>query len=77
MFVSSPSLQADVQQTGFRFVEGEAMRALFETFGPLSDWAAFADSWNALEPDAYLANVGLHRRRRHVRRRTARGRAPT
>jgi hypothetical protein len=66
MFVSSPSLQADVQQTGFRFVEGEAMRALFETFGPLSDWAAFADSWNALEPDAYLANVGLHRRRRHA-----------
>jgi len=42
------------------------MRGLLEAFGPLSDWDAFADSWNALEPDAYLANVGLHRRRRHA-----------
>ena len=42
------------------------MRTLLETFGPLSDWNEFADSWNALEPDAYLANVGLHRRRRHA-----------
>lgn len=42
------------------------MRELLETFGPLSDWEAFAASWNALEPDAYLANVGLHRRRRHA-----------
>jgi len=42
------------------------MRGLLEAFGPLSDWNAFADSWNTLEPDVYLANVGLHRRRRHA-----------
>ena len=69
MSTASPSpteLQEDVQQSGFRFVEGVAMRGLLETFGPLADWSAFADSWNALEPDAYLANVGLHRRRRHA-----------
>lgn len=42
------------------------MRGMLETFGPLSDWEAFAASWDALEPDAYLASVGLHRRRRHA-----------
>jgi len=42
------------------------MRGLLETYGPLSDWSQFAASWNALEPDAYLAHVGLHRRRRHA-----------
>lgn len=63
---SSPSLWEDLRRDGFRFVEGEAMRGLLETFGQLADWEAFADSWNALEPDTYLANVGLHRRRRHA-----------
>ncbi|WP_342317195.1 2OG-Fe dioxygenase family protein [Lysobacter sp. FW306-1B-D06B] len=42
------------------------MLSLLETFGPLSDWQSFTDSWNALEPDTYLATVGLHRRRRHA-----------
>jgi len=59
-------LQDDLRRGGFRFVEGEAMRGLLEAFGPLSDWDSFVDSWNFLEPDSYLANVGLHRRRRHA-----------
>ncbi|MDR0184066.1 2OG-Fe dioxygenase family protein [Lysobacter sp. UC] len=42
------------------------MRGLLKAFGTLSDWSAFAESWNALEPDTYLASVGLHRRRRHA-----------
>lgn len=42
------------------------MRGLLETFGSLPDWREFAGSWDSLEPDAYLANVGLHRRRRHA-----------
>jgi len=66
MSVDSRSLQEDLRRGGFRFVEGEAMRGLLEAFGPLSDWERFVDSWNNLEPDAYLANVGLHRRRRHA-----------
>lgn len=69
MHASKPTpseLEADVRTSGFRFVEGEAMRGLLETVGPLSDWEAFADSWNTLEPDTYLASVGLHRRRRHA-----------
>lgn len=32
----------------------------------LDDWAAFAASWNSLAPDAYLASMGHHRRRRHA-----------
>ncbi|MDI9237887.1 2OG-Fe dioxygenase family protein [Lysobacter sp. LF1] len=42
------------------------MRSLLEAYGSLADWPAFAASWETLEPDLYLANVGLHRRRRHA-----------
>lgn len=31
-----------------------------------SEWQAFVESWNHLEPDPYLASVGLTRRRRHA-----------
>ena len=37
-----------------------------QLLGSLPDWTAFATSWSALEPDAYLARVGRHRRRRHA-----------
>lgn len=47
-------------------MDGEAMRTLLETCGSLTDWPAFAASWEQLEPDLYLASVGLHRRRRHA-----------
>jgi hypothetical protein len=30
------------------------------------DWAAFAQSWNALGPDLYMADGGRYRRRRHA-----------
>jgi len=63
---SSAVLQDELRKGGFRFVEGDTMRGLLDTFGPLSDWCEFAGSWDTLEPDAYLANVGLHRRRRHA-----------
>ncbi|MDP3859055.1 MAG: 2OG-Fe dioxygenase family protein [Stagnimonas sp.] len=45
---------------------GGAMRALLEAAGPLTDWAAFADSWNRLELDRYMADGGRYRRRRHA-----------
>ncbi|BDU18373.1 2OG-Fe dioxygenase family protein [Lysobacter auxotrophicus] len=64
--LSFPVLTDALRVDGFRFVEGESMRTLLEAYGPLSDWSEFAGSWNGLEPDAYLANVGLHRRRRHA-----------
>ena len=40
------------------------MRDLLLAAGSLSDWQAFAASWEGLAPDHYLASVGLHRRRR-------------
>jgi len=66
MSLDPHSLREDLRRGGFRFVEGGEMRGLLEAFGPLSDWDHFVGSWNNLEPDAYLANVGLHRRRRHA-----------
>lgn len=42
------------------------MRRLLQQAGGLADWDLFAASWNDLEPDEYLAQVGRHRRRRHA-----------
>ena len=42
------------------------MRPLLEQHGRLSDWDAFAHSWNALELDRYMADGGRYRRRRHA-----------
>ena len=58
-------LHRAVADAGFTFVHAPAMRALLEQQAPLSDWAAFAGSWDRLEPDAYLARTGRARRRRH------------
>lgn len=60
------SLQAPLRMEGFHFLAGASMRELLLAYGSLSDWDAFAASWNELEPDNYLASVGLHRRRRHA-----------
>ncbi len=61
-----PSLLDDVRRDGFRFVTAAAMRPLLEAVHALSDWIAFADSWNRLAPDTYLAATGRFRRRRHA-----------
>ncbi len=42
------------------------MRDLLAPFGELSDWEAFADSWNRLELDHYMADGGRYRRRRYA-----------
>lgn len=54
-----------VSGDGFAFVEGSAMRTILEQFGSLADWTAFAESWGHLELDAYMADGGRYRRRRH------------
>lgn len=51
---------------GFGFVYGKEMKALFDERGSLSDWNAFADSWNRLEVDRYMADGGRYRRRRYA-----------
>ena len=58
-------LHARLQRDGFAFVTADIMRDLLDA-QTLPDWAAFADSWNELTPDAYLAASGRHRRRRHA-----------
>lgn len=55
-----------VQHDGFSFVTADSMQPLLESKGPLTDWQAFAESWNQLGPDPYLAAKGRFRRRRHA-----------
>ena len=62
--VDVAALAAALRRDGFGFVEAATMRSLFDP-GALDDWPVFAASWNALAPDAYLAQTGRHRRRRH------------
>lgn len=42
------------------------MRDMLAPFGSTSDWDAFAESWNELELDTYMADGGRYRRRRHA-----------
>ncbi len=67
---SSPSghtvLHDALALDGFAFVETAEMRPFLEAHGSLADWNAFADSWNALELDGYMADGGRYRRRRHA-----------
>src|SRR5579871_3664331 len=48
---------------GFAFARGADMRAVF---GSLSDWRAFAASWDDLGLDTYMADGGRYRKRRHA-----------
>jgi hypothetical protein len=63
---TASALHAAIERDGYAFVHGRAMRDLLAPFGVLSDWAAFADSWNRLELDVYMADGGRYRRRRHA-----------
>ena len=63
---SSASLQSAVAQDGFAFVQGAAMREILMPWGARSDWPRFADSWNDLEVDTYMADGGRYRRRRYA-----------
>jgi hypothetical protein len=53
-----------LEESGFAFARGRDMRAALESCGSLSDWPAFAASWDHLELDPYLAGHGRYRRRR-------------
>jgi hypothetical protein len=62
--VVSDTLEQPLADSGFAFVHAPAMRTMLEACGSLSDWPAFADSWDELEVDPYLAEQGRYRRRR-------------
>jgi hypothetical protein len=55
-----------LKTTGFAFVPAEEMRALLAAEGSLTDWDAFAASWDDLGPDTYMADGGRYRKRRHA-----------
>ncbi|WP_240151623.1 2OG-Fe dioxygenase family protein [Oleiagrimonas citrea] len=61
----APSL-ASLAEHGYAFVQGPALHALLTHTGDLRDWDAFADSWNRLQLDTYMADQGRYRRRRHA-----------
>jgi hypothetical protein len=62
----STSLPSSIARDGYRFVPSSTMREMLTAFGSLSDWQAFANSWNDLEPDTYMADGGRYRTRRHA-----------
>jgi hypothetical protein len=66
MPTTSASLHTSILEDGFAFVQGRAMRELLAPFGSLADWQAFADSWDRLDVDTYMADGGRYRRRRHA-----------
>lgn len=53
-----------LQETGFSFRAGQAMRAWIGD--GWSDWADLAASWNDLGDDRYMADGGHYRRRRYA-----------
>ena len=67
------SIEHALTERGFAFVPGSDMRAEFAKAGALTDWTAFASSWDDLGLDAYMADGGRYRRRRHAVYRARRG----
>jgi len=63
---SGSGLQQAISRDGFAFVKSGAMRELLTPHGALTDWPAFAGSWNHLELDTYMADGGRYRKRRYA-----------
>jgi len=59
-------LTSAIARDGYAFAHADAMRALLDASHALSDWTAFASSWNDLELDRYMADGGRYRRRGHA-----------
>jgi hypothetical protein len=66
--VTEAGLEEDVRRDGFAFARGADVRGWLTEGRPdaLSDWARFADSWNDLRSDEYMADGGRDRLRRHA-----------
>ena len=63
MSQSLEDIAQTVTRTGFALVRAPGMRAVLEPAG-LRDWDAFAQSWDDLGVDTYMADGGRYRRRR-------------
>ncbi len=56
--------ESEIADHGFAFVHADATRQALEQAGALTDWPAFAASWNDLPLDQYLPEDARLRRRR-------------
>ncbi|MFI5345015.1 MAG: 2OG-Fe dioxygenase family protein [Elusimicrobiota bacterium] len=76
--MTSTELEAEIRRNGFAFARAAEMRGWLTETRPdgLSDWDRFADSWNYLRPDEYMADGGRYRLRRHAVLSAAPGAAP-
>ena len=63
--IDRPTIAALIARDGFAFVHEAEMRGVLEAAGS-EDWHAFAESWNDLGLDTYMADGGRYRRRRHA-----------
>lgn len=72
------ALYAAMEHSGFSFVPSATVQAwlLAQAEQALSDWAAFADSWNDMPLDTYMADGGRYRRRRYATLSAAAGDGP-
>ena len=66
MSISIEGLRRTLAHEGHIFVRGGQMRALLERQRMLDDSPVFADSWNDLRTDEYLAEGHRYRRRRYA-----------
>ncbi|MDX7952636.1 2OG-Fe dioxygenase family protein [Lichenihabitans sp. Uapishka_5] len=60
---NSSAIADRLARDGFGFVPGPAMLAAAEALGG-TDWNGYAASWDALEPDRFMADGGTYRKRR-------------
>src|SRR5258708_13105380 len=61
---NATGIRNGMARAGYAFVEASDMRNALSRFGTLADWPQFAESWNDLEVDTYMANGGHYQRRR-------------
>lgn len=63
---NATGIRTSIARAGYAFVEASDMRTALSRFGALGDWPAFAESWNDLHLDTYMADGGRYRRRRYA-----------
>jgi hypothetical protein len=65
---SIEALSRQVAAEDFCFVPAQRLRAYLEAQAAdaLADWPQFQSSWNDMPRDAYMADGGIYRRRRHA-----------
>ena len=64
--MSLANYQRALRDQAYAFAQASEMRDVLLSHGDLSDWPAFAESWNDLGLDNYMADHGRYRRRRHA-----------